>query len=442
MLWGERLILSALVRIQLFLEGTQMAEDQRWKIFIASSGKAKKLAQALDYLLREMDSQIDSRPWSYDSFHVAGNTLKQLLSAAQTSDFAVVLLTKDDTVIQGRADKNLILDVPRDNCIFELGLFTGALGLDKDEKTRCFMVAAVEENALPSDLKGYTYLSFDQPNDLTDWEQCKDAVRPISMKLVDAVRKAKRYYRPSIPLLSLDELLRREGALDLKRGSEVVVHSEKPQETRYQYASLVRENMKRGITYHYFFDLDPNGAIEIVYLIRTLAVIDVKFEQDWESINENERLKILEDNRPTIEANLDEIKRHVKIHMLPYKVSEAFCIHNAAAANKQEKCYLRWYDRANFIEIPDHDTAHTKYEAYKNFRHNRPTVFGDSLKDLNRKLKLADLFEDNFPKSLMPVLRNKCFPEAGRPQSKGGRNQSGPLRRGGAKKAARPSARA
>ncbi len=411
----------------------------KWKIFIASSGKAKMLAQALEYFLRESDPQIDARPWSIDNFHLAGNTLKDLMLAAQSTDFAAVLLTKDDTIIQDKND-NLILNVPRDNCIFELGLFTGALGLDSNEATRCFMVSSVDSKALPSDLEGYTSLAFQQPADLQNWEQCRDAIRPIAMKLVDAVRRAKVFYRPRIPLLSLDELLRRESALELRRGSEVVVHSEKPQETRYPYACVVWENLKRGISYHYFFDRDPSGAIEIIYLLRTLAVVDVVLDKDWERISEAERLKILDDHRPTIEKNLAEIRKRVKIHMLPYKVSEAFCIHNATATDKKEKCYLRWYDRANFIEIPDADTAHTKYEAYKNFRHDRPTIFGDSLKELNKVLKLTHLIEENFPKSLMRVLRSTCFPDD---KSTQGSGRQSPLRRSsGVRKGGRVNVRA
>lgn len=54
------------------------------------------------------------------SFEALANALGQF-------DFAILILTPDDTAVSGGRSKN----VARDNVIFELGPFMGALGRDR-----------------------------------------------------------------------------------------------------------------------------------------------------------------------------------------------------------------------------------------------------------------------------------------------------------------------
>ncbi len=76
------------------------------------------------------------------------------MNALDRFDFAVLVLTPDDTVVS-RASEHL---APRDNLLFELGLFMGRLG-----RSRTFVVC---ENStrmkLPSDLAGVTVARFTQ----------------------------------------------------------------------------------------------------------------------------------------------------------------------------------------------------------------------------------------------------------------------------------------
>ena len=92
-------------------------------------------------------------------------------------DFAVLLLTPEDKVFV-RETVNL---QPRDNLMFELGLFMGRLG-----PSRTFMVCPSDAKMkLPSDLAGVTYLTF--PTDRSD-NNLKAAVRPACQSLAEAIR--------------------------------------------------------------------------------------------------------------------------------------------------------------------------------------------------------------------------------------------------------------
>lgn len=386
---------------------------QKPKVFIASSGAAKNLAQALTGLLAEND--IEGRPWFVDTFHVGENTLNALLKATQQSDFAAVILTQDDTVVQNKDDRGLLLDAPRDNCIFELGLFMGALRDDQDKGSRCFMVSSVQEKALPSDLKGYTYVPFQPPKDLKNYGQCEDAMRDVVTKLVKPIKTKGKFYRPVVPFMSVEELIQKESAEGyLSRDSEVIVHAEKPHETKYHYAKIILNNMKRGIKYHYFFGTEAKGAIEIINLIQAMSVVDLKIGEKWDRIDDNERKKILKDpeDQKKIRENLDIMKTRLRIHVLPYKVSEAFCIHNAGLDQIPEKCYLRW-DEANFLEVADRSKAKIKYDASMVFHHRQNSFFGKTkfldIDEINRRLHLRPLIKQKFPPPLSTHVEGICF---------------------------------
>jgi hypothetical protein len=74
------------------------------------------------------------------------------LEAAQNSDFAALVLTPDDWVVTRGAE----FAVARDNVIFELGVFLGALG-----PRRVFIIHPRGENIrLPSDLAGVSRLDY------------------------------------------------------------------------------------------------------------------------------------------------------------------------------------------------------------------------------------------------------------------------------------------
>jgi len=349
------------------------------KLFIASSGRASQLAESFELWLNGKGIQVVH--WKEETFY-NGSILEKLLRLSREVDFAAILLTKDDSrEIQGN-----YLDAPRDNCIFELGLFIGALGLSID---RCFMITSLEGTCLPSDLAGQIYIHFEEPEDLTDRGACKKAMRSPAVKISNRIKDFKStavYRRPVLPLLTLDEVLALErprgrahpGSGHLLPNSTVMVHASQPIETNGAFAPRVLSNMGRRIRYHYFFSAVNDDCFDpIASMIQTLAAVGVEDGSAWEELDETQQLKLLANpvNAPIVERNLKNIGKYLFIHFIPHRASEVFCVHNAGIEDAAD-CYLRW-DPSSFIKLDG--TGAEKVEAYKPFKHlSRSTVFGNS----------------------------------------------------------------
>ena len=123
---------------------------KRPTIFIGSSSEGLRIAKAIQVLL---DQICEVTIWSQGVFGLSEGTLESLVSAAEQFDFAILVLTPDDLVeSRGRADT-----APRDNVLFELGLFMGTLG-----RQRTFVVYdRTAQIKLPSDLAGVTSATFE-----------------------------------------------------------------------------------------------------------------------------------------------------------------------------------------------------------------------------------------------------------------------------------------
>lgn len=119
-------------------------------MFIGSSVEGLPVAKALQ---AELDHACEVEIWSQGTFGLMEGSLESLVGALGRFDFAVLVVTADDlTVTRGEQRR-----VARDNVIFELGLFMGALGRD-----RTFMVYdRSHPPALPSDLAGVTAATYE-----------------------------------------------------------------------------------------------------------------------------------------------------------------------------------------------------------------------------------------------------------------------------------------
>jgi hypothetical protein len=137
------------------------------KIFVGSSSEEIKLAELAKSLLEnELDVTIwNEKLWDSCVFKINENFLSDLLKASLKFDFGILLGTNDDKVIF-RGEEKL---QPRDNILFELGLFTGRLGTSK-----CAFVID-KEIKIPSDLSGLTLSRFDK----NDMESFKNAINQI-----------------------------------------------------------------------------------------------------------------------------------------------------------------------------------------------------------------------------------------------------------------------
>jgi predicted nucleotide-binding protein len=119
-------------------------------IFIGSSFEGLEVARALEFQLRQ---DAESTVWTDGVFEPSMSTLESLANALDRFDFAALVLTPDDLVVS----RDSSCWAPRDNMMFELGLFMGRLG-----RSRTFVVASQDPRLrLPSDLAGVTLIRFD-----------------------------------------------------------------------------------------------------------------------------------------------------------------------------------------------------------------------------------------------------------------------------------------
>ena len=99
------------------------------KLFIGSSTEELALAEkARDLLQSDFDVTIwNEKVWDTTVFKINQNFLSDLLKASLQFDFGILIGTNDDKVMfRGKEVMQ-----PRDNVLFELGLFTGRLGTSK-----------------------------------------------------------------------------------------------------------------------------------------------------------------------------------------------------------------------------------------------------------------------------------------------------------------------
>jgi hypothetical protein len=121
----------------------------RPSVFIGSSSEGLRIAQNVKAQLSS-DSEITI--WHEGVFGLNQGTLEGLLNALETFEFAILVLTPDDMV----ESRKKSIQSPRDNVLFECGLFLGRLG-----RERTFIVYdADKEIKIPSDLAGVMLASF------------------------------------------------------------------------------------------------------------------------------------------------------------------------------------------------------------------------------------------------------------------------------------------
>jgi Predicted nucleotide-binding protein containing TIR-like domain len=188
------------------------------RIFLGSSGKQEKLLQALT---RGLEDIARVEPWT-TSFNPGTTTLERLLQLTREVDFAAFVFARDDWTSHsppasdptgsGQAS-------PRDNVVFEAGLFGGVLGM-----RRTFILHASGAK-LPSDLLGLTCVRYDGAATAAE-------IRAVNQKLRKAIEHegqlarieglwwqfsltARSSFEPSA--VSLLQISRgRDGALDLR----------------------------------------------------------------------------------------------------------------------------------------------------------------------------------------------------------------------------------
>src|SRR6478609_508886 len=147
------------------------------RIFLGSSGKQAKLVQALTRGLAEV---ADVEPWTV-VFNPGVSTLDRLVELTHEVDFAAFVFAQDDWTGNPSDPAAAGQASPRDNVVFEAGLFGGALGM-----RRTFILHATGAK-LPSDLLGLTCVWYG--------ETTAAEMRAVNQKLRKAIEEGGRVAR-------------------------------------------------------------------------------------------------------------------------------------------------------------------------------------------------------------------------------------------------------
>jgi hypothetical protein len=143
-------------------------------LFIGSSTEGLDFARAVRTSLSDV---AETTLWNDGVFSLGRTFIESLISALSRFDFAALILTPDDQMVV-RNDETL---GPRDNIVFELGLFMGRLG-----RERTFIVRpASGPLKIPSDLAGISVAAFDWPRSDGNY---RAALGPASDLMREAIR--------------------------------------------------------------------------------------------------------------------------------------------------------------------------------------------------------------------------------------------------------------
>lgn len=117
--------------------------NRRPRLFIGSSVEGLAIADAVNV---NLDHSVEVTIWRNGTFDLASTALDSLVAKASTVDFSLFIFSPDDLAVI-RSERKAVV---RDNVLFELGLFTGAIG-----KERSFIIKPRNVDLhFPTDLIG------------------------------------------------------------------------------------------------------------------------------------------------------------------------------------------------------------------------------------------------------------------------------------------------
>jgi hypothetical protein len=159
------------------------------RVFIGSSSEGLPAARALE---TQLTDTCEVSLWK-TVFAPSDTYIESLEKALETAEFAVLLVTPDDL----RTKRDQTDQVPRDNVVFELGMFMGRIG-----RERVFVAKPRAPSVeLPTDLRNLNVVYYD--TDRSD-QDLKAAVSPAATDLTLAIQKA-----PRLANISTDEFRER-----------------------------------------------------------------------------------------------------------------------------------------------------------------------------------------------------------------------------------------
>jgi len=149
-------------------------------VFVGSSSEGLDVAEAVQLSLsREHEVTV----WTQGVFLLGHSNLENLTRILSNFDFAILVLTPDDKVFSRGRETS----AARDNVIFELGLFMGAIGRD-----RAFVLHERDlDLKVPSDLDGISTANYSQNSS----GNLQAAVGPACTQIKQAMRECGPKHR-------------------------------------------------------------------------------------------------------------------------------------------------------------------------------------------------------------------------------------------------------
>lgn len=208
-----------------------MPPTTRPNVFIGSSTEGLDIAKAIQV---NLDRVCESVIWHQGVFGLSDGTLETLVGEASNFDFAILALTPDDTVLSRQESKL----APRDNVLFELGLFMGTLG-----RARTFIVydrtAGIK---IPSDLAGVTSADYQKHANGNLVASLGSACTRIENAIIELGRRGRHTSSTDINQLSHFQVL--ADLLDLSAVQFIILMHESGR-------SLKKDRFDIGVAYTY-----------------------------------------------------------------------------------------------------------------------------------------------------------------------------------------------
>jgi hypothetical protein len=391
------------------------------RVFIVSSNKTRSYAQVFQRELRNsfLENPIDVIGWWEPNkvFQNGDSTLDGLLQESKNCDFAVVFLSPDCTQERNSSNNNdTNLKIPSGNCVFELGIFLGAL-----EPSRCFVLSSVDSECFRdflSDFRGINYYKV-ASEELKNG--CKQKVLNIKQRIEELGHRTQ--YEP-IRLITIEHLKnlekRKLESGNLMRHQDVIVNSHVPLEKDIKFAQRVYENITENQNkYIYFFSLTNYQPRQIAEIVQSLAAVHLSID------NPQEAKESLLTERQKTEDNLRKIQESVEIYLLNENQPIEFCIHNATQED-HAICYLRCPSdgEIKFVEwFHGHKARNLATQLYKLKKKKKneadfnfvfkATKDIDIYSNTKREKNLFKAIQSEclklFPRELHPLVKEVCF---------------------------------
>ncbi|MDZ7872468.1 MAG: nucleotide-binding protein [Rhizobium sp.] len=121
---------------------------------------------------------VNVRKWTEGVFKLNDHSMESLEVQLDLMDFALAIFSPDDKVRSRKKEQS----APRDNTVFELGLFAGKIGRERS----FFVVPKGKQIKIPSDLAGITSARYleDKGAGYDVEDACKQIIEQIKDKEV------------------------------------------------------------------------------------------------------------------------------------------------------------------------------------------------------------------------------------------------------------------